>query len=141
MPMMTAEELMSFVAEVFPQAMEMGFRIDALAEDSIVLALDADHQHLRPGGTISGPTMMTMADTAMWLATLAAIGPVALAVTTSLNMNFLRRPKPGTLLADARLLKLGNRLSMGEVYLRIAGDEAVVAHATVTYSIPPPDKR
>ena len=143
MPKMTEDELMAFVAKVFPQAMGLGFRIHALSDDGIVLALDADDAHLRPGGTISGPTLMTLADTAMWLATLSAIGPVPLAVTTNLNMNFLRRAKPGTLLADARLLKLGQRLAVGDVFLRIEGDESdgPVAHATVTYSIPPPDKR
>jgi uncharacterized protein (TIGR00369 family) len=92
---------------------------------------------VRPGGTISGPTMMALADFAMYVAVLAGIGPVALAVTTNLNINFLRKPARCDLLAEARLLKLGKRLAVGEVTIRSDGDESPVAHVTSTYSIPP----
>jgi uncharacterized protein (TIGR00369 family) len=94
-------------------------------------------EHLRPGGTISGPTMMALADFAMYVAVLAAIGPVLLAVTINLNINFLRKPSPLDLTAEARLLKLGKRLATGEVAIRCAGEEEPVAHVTATYSIPP----
>ena len=93
--------------------------------------------HVRPGGTISGPTMMTLADFAMYCAVLGAIGPVPLAVTINLNINFLRRPAQCDLLAEARLIKLGRRLAVGEVTIRSDGDEQPVAHVTATYSIPP----
>ena len=96
---------------------------------------------LRPGGTISGPTMMGMTDFAMYVAILASIGPVPLAVTTSLNINFLRKPEQRDLLAEARLIKLGKRLAVGEVEIYSDGDDDMVAHATATYSIPPPEHR
>src|SRR3954454_15530090 len=92
---------------------------------------------LRPGGTISGPTMMGLTDFAMYVAILASIGPVPLAVTTNLNINFLRKPAPADLIAEARLVKLGKRLAVGEVSIRSDGEEDMVAHATSTYSIPP----
>jgi len=93
---------------------------------------------LRPGGTISGPTMMGLADFAMYVAVLAAIGPVPLAVTTNLNINFLRKPGAADLVAEARLIKLGKRLAVGEVGIRSVGEADLVAHATSTYSIPRP---
>ena len=92
---------------------------------------------MRPGGTISGPTMMALADVALYVAVLAAIGPVPLAVTINLNINFLRKPGRCELTAEARLLKLGKRLATGEVTLRCEGEKEAVAHVTATYSIPP----
>jgi len=92
---------------------------------------------LRPGGTISGATMMGLADIAAYAAILASIGWVPLAVTTNLNINFLRKPGPGALMAEARLLKLGQRLAVCDVAIRSDGVEELVAHATSTYSIPP----
>jgi uncharacterized protein (TIGR00369 family) len=94
-------------------------------------------QSLRPGGTISGPTMMGLTDFAMYVAVLASVGPVPLAVTTNLNINFLRKPAPRDLIARTRLIKLGKRLAVGEVEIYSDGDDEMVAHATVTYSIPP----
>ena len=97
---------------------------------------DYHERHLRPGGTISGPTMMALADLALYAAILGQIGPVALAVTTSLNVNFLRKPGQAALIGQARLLKLGKRLAVGEVSLYSQGDPEMVCHATGTYSIP-----
>jgi len=91
----------------------------------------------RPGGTISGPAMMALADFAFFVALLGAIGPVAHAVTTNLNINFLRRPKPCDVLADARVLRQGKRLAVLEATIYSEGDDEPVAHATSTYSIPP----
>jgi uncharacterized protein (TIGR00369 family) len=105
------------------------------------LRLGYDPQTLRPGGTISGPAMFTLADVAMYVAVLASIGPVALAVTTNLNINFLRRPSPGDLLGEAHLLKLGRNLAVGEIYLRAPDSEDCVAHAVGTYALPPDQKR
>ena len=96
---------------------------------------------LRPGGTISGPTMMGLTDFAMYVAILASVGPVPLAVTTNLNINFLRKPAQRDLIAEARLIKLGKRLAVGEVEIYSDGEEEMVSHATATYSIPPPERR
>jgi uncharacterized protein (TIGR00369 family) len=96
---------------------------------------------LRPGGTISGPTMMGLTDFAMYVAILASIGPVPLAVTTNLNINFLRKPAQRDLIAEVKLIKLGKRLAVGEVEMFSEGEEEMVAHATATYSIPPPEGR
>ena len=96
---------------------------------------------LRPGGTISGPTMMGLADFAMYVAVLASVGPVPLAVTTNLNINFLRRPAQKDLIAECKLIKLGKRLAVGDVQIYSDGEDEMVAHATLTYSIPPPDRR
>jgi uncharacterized protein (TIGR00369 family) len=93
---------------------------------------------LRPGGTISGPTMMALTDFAVYVAILASIGPVPLAVTTNLNINFLRKPAQRDLIAQAKLIKLGKRLAVGDVAIYSDGEEEMVAHATATYSIPPP---
>jgi uncharacterized protein (TIGR00369 family) len=92
---------------------------------------------LRPGGTISGTTMMLLADVSMYVAVLASIGWTPQAVTTNLNINFLRKPAPGGLEAECRLLKVGKRLAVGEVSIRSVGEGDLVAHATSTYSIPP----
>ena len=94
-------------------------------------------RHLRPGGTISGPAMFGLADCALYVAVLASIGWVPMAVTTNLSINFLSRPEPVDMVADCRLLKLGKKLAVGEVYMRSAGKDEIVAHATGTYSIPP----
>jgi uncharacterized protein (TIGR00369 family) len=96
---------------------------------------------LRPGGTISGPTMMALTDFAMYVAILASVGPVALAVTTNLNINFLRKPAQRDLIAEVKLIKLGKRLAVGDVAIYSDGEDDMVAHATSTYSIPPPEQR
>ena len=95
----------------------------------------------RPGGTIAGPTLMMLADVAMYIAVLASIGWVPLAVTTNLNINFLKKPAPGALLAECEILKLGKRLAVGSVTIYAEGDDEPVAHATSTYSIPPQGKQ
>jgi uncharacterized protein (TIGR00369 family) len=92
---------------------------------------------LRPGGTVSGPALMALADAAMYIVLLSAIGPVRLAVTTNLSINFLRKaPAKRDLLAEAKLLKLGRRLAVGEVLLFSGQSDELVAHVTSTYSIP-----
>ena len=113
------------------------YRVEKVADMFAQVRLKYDARHLRPGGTISGPSMMSLADSAMYIAVLAMIGPVALAVTTNLNINFLRKPAQADIIAHARLLKLGKRLAVGEVTMFSEEDPEPVAHATVTYSIPP----
>jgi len=138
-PVMNVEELEVFLETEFPQIHVDGriYRVETVSEGEAVLSVRALERHLRPGGTISGPTMMALVDLAAYAVILAHIGPVALAVTTNLNINFLRKPEPGDLLATCRLLKLGKRLAVTECTLtgRAGGDP--VAHATATYSIPP----
>src|SRR5262249_59395905 len=96
-----------------------------------------DKRALRPGGTLSGATMMALGDFAMYLAVLSAIGWVPLAVTTNLTINFLRKPPSRDLIAEARLIKLGKKLAVGEVAIHADEAEDLVAHVTSTYSIPP----
>ena len=137
--LMSREELERFLAAEFPQACnsESGLSIEAVWERGCRVRQAFRASSLRPGGTISGPAMMALADFAMYVAVLAAIGPVPLAVTINLNINFLRKAPPGDLTAQARLLKLGKRLAVGEVEIRCEGQDEPVAHVTSTYSIPP----
>jgi uncharacterized protein (TIGR00369 family) len=136
---MNVAELTDFLAREFPQAFGEGRPsvIETVAPGTARVRFKADEQHLRPGGTISGPAMMALCDATMYVAILASIGPVALAVTTNLSINFLRKPEPGDLIADCKLLKLGKRLAVGEVAIHTAGDDELVAHCVATYSIPP----
>ena len=140
-PVMTEGELSRFFEEHFPQAVDekgAGPMIEGIGTGTVRVRRKVSDANLRPGGTISGPTMMAMADHAMYAVILAHIGPVALAVTTNLNINFLRKPEPADLIAEARLLKLGKRLAVGEVTIFSDGyEEEAVAHVTCTYSIPP----
>jgi len=141
MPAMTARELEELLAREFPQISHMKMRVESVDKRHIRMRLPVDYSHLRPGGTVSGPSLMALADCALYLLILAQLGPVTLAVTTSLNINFLRKPEPADIVAEARLLKLGQRLAVGEVSLFSAGATDPVAHATVTYSIPPDNDR
>ena len=137
-PAMTVSELEAFLDEVFPQLHHGGrtYFVEEVGPMRARLRCDYHERHLRPGGTISGPTMMALADLALYVAILAQIGPVALAVTTSLTYNFLRKPQPTALVAEARLLKLGKRLAVGEIALFSQGDGDMVCHATGTYALP-----
>ena len=139
LPLMSLGEVEAFLEREFPQIHHGGrtFSVEALGPRSATLRCAYHERHLRPGGTISGPTIMALADLALYVAILSSIGPVALAVTTNLNFNFLRKPAPRDLLGECRLLKLGKRLAIGEVAIRSEGESELVAHATGTYSIPP----
>jgi len=134
---MTAQELEDFLYSHFPEMDERLFHVEHVEENAARVRMRYHSRHLRPGGTISGPSLMSLADTAMYIVVLAMIGPVALAVTTNLNINFLRKPAPGDVIAHAKLLKLGKRLAVGEVTMLSENQSEPVAHATVTYSIPP----
>lgn len=138
-PVMSVAELEAFMEREFPQ-MRMGAdttTIEAVGPGTAVLRLGFAERNLRPGGTISGPAMMALADYAMYAAVLAHIGPVGLAVTTSFHMDFMRRPEQADILAEARLMKLGRVLAVGAIELTQAGASGPVAHGTCTYSIPP----
>lgn len=126
----------AFLAAEFPQIAGR-LEVEDLAPMRARLRLVATEADLRPGGTVSGPAMFRLADVAFYVATLGMIGPVALAVTTGATINFMRRPGPGALVAEARVLKLGRSLSVGDVLIRSDGQDGPVAQATMTYSIPP----
>ena len=138
MAKMTVPELETFLRKEFPQAFSAGdISIEAADGISCRLRQRYSEQMLRPGATISGPTLMALADFAMYVVLLSAIGPAGLAVTTNLNINFLRKGIAGhDVLAAARLLKLGKRLAIGEVSLMSSGSSDIIAHVTATYSIP-----
>ena len=137
-PALTRKELLERLRIEFPDAGHAvgDFEIEELWRGGCRLRQRYDKRGLRPGGTLSGAAMMALGDFAMYLAVLSAIGWVPLAVTTNLSINFLRKPPPGDLIAEARLLKLGKQLAVGEVAIRADGGEDMVAHVTSTYSIP-----
>jgi acyl-coenzyme A thioesterase PaaI-like protein len=133
----TVDELNAYLIEIFPEFWKDGdLRVEDIAPMSATVRLIHHPKHLRPGGTISGPTMFGVCDAALFVAILSEIGPVAHAVTTSASINFLRKPAPADLIARTRLLKLGKRLAVGEVALYSEGESEMVAHATATYSLP-----
>jgi uncharacterized protein (TIGR00369 family) len=138
-PALDRDAMKAFLAKVFPE-IDQGegpIRIEAVEWGHALLRLDHDPRHLRPGGTISGPTMMALADYALYVAVLSVVGPEPLAVTIQFSISFLAKPAPAALIADCRLLKAGKRLCVGEVSIRAEGAEALLAHATGTYSVPP----
>jgi len=130
----TLEELRAFFAKDFPQAT---VTIEEVGPGRARIRQVVGEAELRPGGTVSGPTMMAVADAASYAAVLSAIGLVPLAVTTNLNINFLRKPTPhAAVIGDATLLKVGRRLIVSEIRIYSEGDDKPVAHATTTYAIP-----
>jgi uncharacterized protein (TIGR00369 family) len=134
---MDKSALADFLSVEFPQ-MADEFTVEEVREMGILIRLNVDDRHLRPGGTISGPSMFALADVSVYLAVLAMIGPKALAVTTNISMDFMRKPAAATdLLCDCRLLKLGKTLAVGDCLIRSEGMEAPVARASMTYAIPP----
>lgn len=134
---MTKEELGDFLNEVFPQ-IRGDFAIDDLAEEALVMRLLTQERHLRPGGTVSGPSMFALADCAIYALVLAHVGRKALAVTTNASFDFMRKPvADADVVAQCRLLKLGRVLAVGDVLMFSEGSEKPVARATMTYSIPP----
>lgn len=137
-PAMTAEAIEDLLRREFPQAFfeGCGLSLERVHYADVRVRRAYHEDHLRPGGTISGPTMMELADFAMYVAVFSAIGPQPLAVTTNLSINFLRKPAQADLLADAKLLKVGKRLVVGEVSIFSDGIDEPVAHVTSTYSVP-----
>lgn len=135
MPRLNVEELQAILTNSFPDADVP--RIEEVTDDSVIVSYAVTESHGRPGGTLSGPVMMSLADTSAWVAIMSQIGPVVLAVTTSLHIDFLRRPQLTDLMARTRTLKLGRRLAVVDVDLYSRGETELVAKAQVTYSIPP----
>lgn len=128
------EEIVAFLAREFPQ---MKCTIETVGNRSATVRHEVGFAELRPGGTVSGPVLMTVADVALYVAILGEIGNVPLAVTTNLNVNFLRKPAAdAAIIGVCSLLKLGRTLAVGEVSLYSEGGDDVVAHAVGTYALP-----
>ena len=138
-PKMSLAEINMFLDREFPEIHIGGriFTVEAIGHGTCRMRMAYHERNLRPGGTLSGPSMFALADIAFYVAVLGAIGPVALAVTTNININFLNKPAPQDLIGECRMLKIGKRLAVGEVTLFSEGQADPVAHATGTYSIPP----
>ncbi|MFD2235996.1 PaaI family thioesterase [Aureimonas populi] len=138
-PVMTAQEVVAFLDSEFPQIRtgQSPIEVDAVGPGTVHLRLAAEESHLRPGGTVSGPSLFALADVGAYLAVVAHLGPQAKdVVTTNMSINFLKRPRPGLIRAEARLLKLGRRLAVAEVAVFAAADDEPCAHAVGTYAIP-----
>jgi uncharacterized protein (TIGR00369 family) len=133
---MTEIEISDFLAVEFPQ-IDGEFVVDQVDDDAIVMRLPVADRHLRPGGTVSGPSMFALADVSFYVAVLAHVGPKALAVTTNCNIDFMRKPAAGQdLLGKATVLKLGRSLIVGDVMIYSEGMNKPVARASLTYSVP-----
>jgi acyl-coenzyme A thioesterase PaaI-like protein len=133
--MATKIEIVEFIKRDFPQTKCI---VDEVGNASATVRHCVGTDELRPGGTVSGPVLMAVADVALYVAILGEIGIVPLAVTTSLSINFLRKPSPSrSIIGICKLIKVGRSLAVGEVALYSEGVEDMVAHAVGTYSIPP----
>lgn len=136
-PRLSKDEVQAFMAKEFPQMADV-LVIDAVGEMTARVRMSPDARHLRPGGTVSGPTIFALADCALYFAIIAMVGPEALAVTTNASVDFMRKPALGAdLIADVQLLKLGRMLVVGDVHVRAEGSDDLIARATLTYSRPP----
>lgn len=134
---MDRDALNAFLAQDFSEVAHM-FRVETVQPNALTLRLLHSPAHLRPGGTVSGPTLFALADVAVYLTILSMIGPKALTVTTNAGMDFMRKPPAGVdLLCETRLLKLGRVLAVGDALIYAEGDTRPVARASMTYSIPP----
>ena len=133
--LMTKEDLNEFLEKEFPQV-NKNFEILKVSNKNFSMLMHISSEHLRPGATVSGPTMFLLADVTFYLATLSVIGPKSLTVTTNCSINFLRKPNEKNLISEARILKLGKTLSVGDVLIYSEDIDEPVAHASLTYSIP-----
>lgn len=135
--LMDRDALTAFLGAEFGQVAG-DFAVESVDAVGVSLRLKVAERHLRPGGTVSGPSIFALADVAMYLAILSRIGPVALAVTTNCSVDFMRKPAAGRdLIGQARVLKLGRTLAVGDVLVFSEGATDPVARAGLTYSIPP----
>ena len=134
-PLMSKVDLENFLEKEFPQVSN-NFKILNTKPNYLSMLMHISDEHLRPGGTVSGPTMFLLADVSFYLATLSIIGPKSLTVTTNCSINFLRKPNISNLISESRVLKIGKTLSVGDVLIYSEGIKEPVAHASLTYSIP-----
>ncbi|MDF2077380.1 PaaI family thioesterase [Ectopseudomonas mendocina] len=134
---MSALEVQTLIRGGLPMAEDIDLRIDRLDEEGVLARVPFHAKLVRPGGTLSGPTIMALGDAAMYAVVLGRLGRVEMAVTSNLNINFLVKPKPVDLLAEARILRLSRRQAVCEVSLYSDGNEnELVAHVTGTYALP-----
>ncbi|WP_341781225.1 PaaI family thioesterase [Ectopseudomonas mendocina] len=134
---MTALEVQTLIRDGLPMAEDIDLRIDRLDERGVLARVPFHTKLVRPGGTLSGPTIMALGDAAMYAVVLGRLGRVEMAVTSNLNINFLVKPRPVDLLAEARILRLSRRQAVCEVSLYSRGNEdELVAHVTGTYALP-----
>lgn len=133
---LSAEEVQKLIRDGVPMAEDIDFRVDGIEPYAASARVRFNERMVRPGGTLSGPVQMALADAAMYAAVLGALGEAQMAVTSNLNINFLRKPGPCDLLARAVVLKLGSRTAVSEVQLYSEGSEDLVAHVTGTYALP-----
>ena len=136
MPKITKEEVKAICDAELPLVSILGAEVESIDDGEASVSLASHPKLLRPGGTISGPAMMAIADYAFYVALPSKIGPESMAVTSNLTFSFLRRPEPKSLLARAKLIKLGKRLAFGDVVIYSQGEAEPVAHATCTYALP-----
>lgn len=138
-PVLTADQLNAYIAEVYPQIMDQypGYNCTLVEAGRVIVEMETDERHIRAGGTVSGPTLFSLADMGGYACVLSHVGKQALAVTTNLNINFMRKADPGMLIADCRILKMGKRLMVFDTSIKSVVSEGVIAHATGTYAIPP----
>jgi len=138
-PQMTAAEVNDLLRSVYPQLNDEFASYEAIDvfPGGCTVRLNADHRHLRPGGTVSGPSLFTLADIGGYVCVLTHAGPDALSVTTNLNINFVRKAEAGPVLGHCRILKMGKKLMVFDIDIVAGRDNHTVAHATGTYSIPP----
>ncbi len=137
MSKVSIEQFNAVLSQELPSAADLDIALESIGDGEAVLVLPYTDHSLRPGGTIAGPFMMMLADVCMFAVVLSMLGEIKLAVTTSFNINFLRKPSETDLRAHGKIIKLGKRLAVVEV--SIYSEDDIVAHATGTYSIPPRD--
>lgn len=137
-PIMTAAQISTLLVEEFPQLVSGGhhFVVESVASGHAEVTFETGDHHLRPGGTVSGPSLFALADVAAYVVILAHIGPVISVATANMNMNFLKRPAPGNLRSHSRLIRLGRRLAVVEISIVADGDDEPCAHAVATYALP-----
>ena len=133
---MSIAELEAFRAKHFSQSDSLHLKIERLDDMTLRARMPIKDQHLRPGGTVSGPTLMFFCDAGFYLLVLSQIGPVPMAVTTNLNISFMRKPAPVDIIGEFRILKLGQKLAVGDALLHSDGDQEAIAHCQLTYAIP-----
>jgi uncharacterized protein (TIGR00369 family) len=143
---LTAAAINAIIRQGLPAAEESGFRVEEVTEEAVICRMHYSPAQLRPGGTLSGPTMMALADAAMYAAVMARLsragqGQVEMAVTQNININFMARPAQADLIARAEVLKMGRRTVVMDVRIFSEGSLNMVAHATGTYSLPPGKNR
>ncbi|MGX9178522.1 PaaI family thioesterase [Mesorhizobium sp. BHbdii] len=138
-PVLTATEVNALMASVYPQLNNQFTFYEAIDvfPGGCTVRLNAGERHLRPGGTVSGSSLFTLADIGGYVCVLSHAGPDALSVTTNLNINFVRKAEAGPIDGHCRILKLGKSLMVFDIDIVAGPDGHTVAHATGTYSIPP----